>query len=156
MELNQLITLVKKIVAEACKLKDAHTTAKHAPVNYACIFTQNQKEYEALVATANKIGAVVKETPSGLLFHIPPINTVAGDLRLVKIRLPDVTRPERGDADFTILDYHVFKKKYLSKKGFKLIPRENFEMIELMNATFNVRVYFSYPPLGEQLKITKK
>ena len=38
-----------------------------------------------------------------------------------------------------------FKEKYLSQKEFKLIMRENFEMIELIDPQFDVRVYFSNP-----------
>jgi hypothetical protein len=41
----------------------------------------------------------------------------------------------------------------LSKEGFKLIEREDFEMIELMDSEFNVRAYFSNPPLDERLKV---
>lgn len=99
------------------------------------------------------IGNVIKETPTGPLFHITPLNTVAGKLQLLKIRKPDATRPELGDADFTVTNYAEFKKKCLSQRGFKLIVRENFEMIELVDPQFNVRAYFSNPPLNEQLKI---
>ena len=81
------------------------------------------------------------------------MKTVAGLLKLLKIRHPDSTRPERGDADFTVTNFVVFKKKYLSKKEFKLIKRKNFEMIELMDPEFDVRAYFSNPPLDKQLNI---
>lgn len=123
------------------------------PVNYACIFAQNNKEYDELVAAARQIGKPIKDTPTGSLFHIRPIATIAGTLRLLKIRLPDPTRPERGDADFTVENYAAFKKKYLGQPGFSLIPREGFEMIELVDPAFDVRAYFSHPPLDEQLGI---
>ncbi|MFZ3077867.1 MAG: hypothetical protein WA139_05395 [Candidatus Aenigmatarchaeota archaeon] len=144
---------VKNIVDHASVLKNKHTNEKSAPVNYACIFSQNMEEYETLLEAARKIGTVMKETPTGLLFHIRPMNTVSGKLKLLKIRLPDSTRPERGDADFTVSDYSDFKKKYLPKKGFRLIKREDFEMIELKDSEFGVRAYFSNPPLDEQLGI---
>jgi hypothetical protein len=96
---------------------------------------------------------VIKETTTGPLFQIEPLKTTTGLLKLLKIRLPDTTRPERGDADFTIADFSVFKKKYLSKAGFKLVPRENFEMVELVDSAFDVRAYFSNPPLDIQLDL---
>jgi len=71
----------------------------------------------------------------------------------LKIRIPDITRPERGDTDFTVSNFSGFEKKYLSKKGFKLIKKENFAMIELMDPKFDVRTYFSNPPLDVQLNI---
>lgn len=71
----------------------------------------------------------------------------------MKIRQPDKTRPEQGDADFTVDNFEDFKKKYISQDHFKLIPRDGFEMIELMDNEFDVRSYFSNPPLDKQLNI---
>ena len=153
MDVKNLIKSVQEIVKRANTLKDKHTSEKNAPVNYACVFCQNDEQYNSLVALAQEIGKVVEETPTGPLFHIQPLNTIAGKLQLLKIRKPDATRPELGDADFTVSNYSEFKKKYLSQKGFSLIIRKNFEMIELTNPKFNIRAYFSNTPLDKQLKI---
>ena len=151
MKTDDLKKKVLLIVEKATALKDKHI-GESAPVNYACIFSQNQAEYEELVDCAKEIGNVVKQTPNGPLFQIS-LQTGSGVLKLLKIRMPDPTRPELGDADFTIRNFLDFEKKYLQKRGFKLIPRENFRMIELMDPDFDVRAYFSYPPLDEQLGI---
>ncbi len=151
---EELKNLVKEIVEHTRALKDRHTLEKDAPVNYACVFTQSQSEYEMLVAAARQLGAVVKETTKGQLFRIVlPLKTSAGELQLLKIRVPDPTRPERGDADFTIADYPTFKNTVLSRPEFKLIQKEGFEMIELMDPSFKVRAYFSHPPLDQQLRL---
>ena len=143
---------IQEIVKQSSKLKDKYTNEHNASVNYACIFSHSQEEFETLIGVTNKIGKIIKDTTTGPLFNINPIKTISGDLRLLKIRNPDKTRTERGDADFTVSDYSDFKKKYLSKDGFKLIKRKDFEMIELMKSNFNVRVYFSDHPLDEQIK----
>jgi hypothetical protein len=153
MNVKNLIKSVQEIVKRANTLKDKHTSEKNAPVNYACVFCQNDEQYDSLVALAQEIGKVIEETPTGPLFHIQPLDTIAGKLQLLKIRKPDATRPELGDADFTVSNYPEFKKKYLSQKGFSLIIRKSFEMIELTDSKFNVRAYFSNPPLNKQLKI---
>ena len=154
MKIEELKSFVQEIVKEATKLKNKHTGEKTAPVNYACIFSQNDEQYTDLIETVKKFGKVVEETPKGPLFQIQPLETVSGTLQLLKIRIPDVTRPERGDADFTVSDYENFKEKYLSQKGFKLMKkREDFEMLELMDEKFDVRVYFSDPPMDKQLGI---
>lgn len=153
MDVAALKQLVEEIVKKSNDLKNKHTSEKKAPVNYACIFCQNDEQYDSLVALAQEIGKVIEETPTGPLFHIQPLDTIAGKLQLLKIRKPDATRPELGDADFTVLNYPEFKNKYLPQKGFKLIVRENFEMIELVDPQFNVRAYFSNPPLNEQLRL---
>jgi hypothetical protein len=69
----------------------------------------------------------------------------------LKIRKPDQTRPERGDADFAVKNYEEFKNSCLTKPGFGVIERDTFEMIELMDSSFDVRVYFSSPPVEVQL-----
>ena len=153
MDVKNLRQFVQEIVKRANNLKDKHTSEKNASANYACIFCQSDEQYDSLVALAQEIGKVVEETPTGPLFHIQPLDTIAGNLQLLKIRKPDAARPELGDADFTITNYPEFKRKYLSQKGFSLIVRKNFEMIELVDPQFNVRAYFSNPPLNKQLGI---
>jgi len=153
METSDLKKLVKIIVEKATALKNKHIEYKNTPVNYACIFSQSKEEYEELLETARKIGKVIQETPTGLLFQIEPLQTVSGTLRLLKIRIADPTRPERGDADFTISNFPKFEKKYLSKPGFKILKKPDFYMIELIDSDFDVRAYFSNPPLDKQLGI---
>lgn len=153
MDTMTLKQLIEEIVKKANDLKNKHTSEKNALVNYACVFAQSEEQHTILLVAAKGIGNVIKETPTGPLFEIQPLNTVAGNLRLLKIRKPDPTRLELGDADFAVEDYPEFKRKYLEKPGFKLIQRENFEMIELVDTKFDVRAYFSNPPLNKQLKI---
>lgn len=152
---NELIALIQSIVTQSMALKNKHTKEPDALVNYCAIFSQNQTEYNSNIASAKQIGEVIQDTLTGSLFHITPVKTPAGYLHLLKIRKPDPTRPEKGDADFTIRNYPAFKEQYLGQPGFKLIRRENFEMIELMDPNFPVRAYFSNPPLDQQLGLER-
>ncbi|MBI5465931.1 MAG: hypothetical protein HY974_01425 [Candidatus Kerfeldbacteria bacterium] len=151
MQAVDLEVLLRNVVQQARELKDKHTAEYNAPVNYAAIFTQSIDEYQTLLTLAKELGSVVQETRSGPVFDLGAIRTVAGRLRLVKVRQPDKTRPELGDADFTVSDYPRFKAAHLSKPGFKLIERPGMEMIELIDPLFKVRAYFSHPPLDKQL-----
>ncbi|OGY16456.1 MAG: hypothetical protein A2785_02055 [Candidatus Chisholmbacteria bacterium RIFCSPHIGHO2_01_FULL_49_18] len=151
MDIENLKRTTLEIVRDAARLRDKHTGEADAPVNYACIFAHSQEEYDSFLDVTSKIGSVIKETPTGPLLRIEPLETVSGPLQLVKVRKPDETRTERGDADFTVPDYSAFKVRVLKKPGFKLIEREEFEMIELMDPAFDVRAYFSHPPLDRQL-----
>jgi hypothetical protein len=150
METCELIKQVQYIVEKANQLKNKHIEHKDIPVNYSCIFSQTESEFLELNNLVSRLGKVIKETPSGFLYQINPIETVAGNLQLLKIRKPDVTRQEKGDADFTVPNFEVFRKKYLNKKGYKLIPKDGFVMIELIDPEFDVRAYFSNPPLDVQ------
>ncbi len=153
MNIDNLKNTIQDIVKKSCELKNKYTKEINAPVNYACIFSHNQNEYQSLLVLAGQLGKVIKETPTGPLFQITPIDTVSGKLKLLKIRQPDKTRPERGDAVFTVSNYQVFKGKYLTKPGFKHIDRPQMEMIEIIDPSFDVRTYFSHPPLDQQLGI---
>lgn len=153
MNTNELKKVIRSIVEKATILKNKHIPYKETPVNYACIFSQNQEEYEELLETSNKIGKVVEEMDSGMLFRIEPLETVSGFLQILKIRIPDPTRPEKGDADFTIKNFAEFEKEYLHKPGFKMMKKPTFYMLELMDPEFDVRAYFSNPPLDKQLGI---
>ena len=150
---EELQKMIQLIVSQAKEMKDKHMAGDDSSVNYAAIFSQDDDEYEDLIEAIKEFGEVILDTKTGSLFKITPLDTAAGDLKLVKIRKPDKTRPERGDADFTVDDYGKLKKEFLGKEGFKLIEREDFEMIELMDSEFNVRAYFSNPPLDKQLKV---
>ncbi len=150
---EELQKMIQLIVSQTKEMKDKHIAGDDSNVNYAAIFSQSDKEYKDLLKAIKEIGEVILDTETGPLFKITPLNTVAGNLKLIKIRKPDESRPEKGDADFTIDDYDKFKKEFLGKEEFKLIRREDFEMIELMDSKFDVRAYFSNPPLDKQLKV---
>ncbi len=143
---------IQNIVQQAQVLKDKHTAEKDVAVNYACIFTHTDEEYRELDTATAGMGRVVKETKMGNIYWLEePIKTIAGPLRMVKIRKPDPTRPEQGDADFTVNGYQAFKNDYLGKSGFKLIKLPEMEMIELVDNEFNIRAYFSHPTLEKIL-----
>ena len=139
--------LIKNVVKEAELLKNKYTDQKNIPVYYACIFCQTNEEYKKFTEEAYKIGKKIQERPNSLLFRISPIETSAGKLEILRIRKPDEKFKERGDADFVVNDYKTFREKYSNQSGFKIIPRDSSEMIELYKEREKVRVYFSAPEL---------
>ena len=153
MELEELKNIVKDIVKNATLLKDKYTDQKEAPVSYVAIFCQNNQEFEGFTQIVKTFSKVINETPTGFHYRIPPLATVSGPFKILKIRIPDITRPERGDADYNVDNYEEFKKKHLPLKGFKLIERPDHEMVELMENGADVRVYFSNPHVDKLLGI---
>ena len=91
MKPEDLKTLIQTIVKQSKQLKDKYTWAKEAPVNYAAIFSQTEEEYQNILSVVEEMGyiKIAEETPTGSVFHIKPIETVAGKLQLLKIRTPD-------------------------------------------------------------------
>ncbi len=121
---------------------------KKLEIDYICIFSHSQKEHNEFLKKAGEIGKIADETPTGPIFAFKfPPRTIAGNPKLLKVRKPDETRPQRGDVDFNT-NYEEFKEKYLDDKQFTLIKRKDFEMIELRDSAFDVLVYFSSIPLS--------
>ena len=145
--------LVKEIVKKSNDLKNKYTGEVNARVNYACIFCKNDNDFNNYIEALKKDGnSILEDTYSGPLFKIN-VDTVAGNLKLLKIRRHDDDHLDLGDADFTVKNYASFKNEYASKPNFKLISGKNYEMIELMEEGYDVRAYFSNPPLDEELGI---
>jgi len=151
--MNNFETTVNYIVSRSTELKNKFTNTSVAPVEFACIFCQNEEEYKQFTNSIQTLGKVVERTQSGFTYLLEtPIETVAGPLRLVKIRKPDPQRPERGDADFNT-DYSDFKKTYQGKSGFELIKRGTFEMLRFFHPAFDVMACFSNIPKSKDLNI---
>ena len=148
------LNLIQEIVAQSQTLAQEYVPNFDFSLSYCCIFAQNQEQYDQQEQEARSSGLLLSKTPTGNLYQLTqPLATSAGLLKILKVRLPDPTRPELGDCDFKLDNYLEFKNQYLSLDQFKLITRSDFEMIELMDNDFNVRVYFSYPSVEEQYRI---
>ncbi len=150
--MNDLIKTIQYIVSKSIELKNKFTDASSAPVEFACIFCQNEEEYNKFTSTIEKLGKIVENTPSGFTYLLDlPFKTIAGPLKLVKIRKPDF-RKERGDADFNT-DYRELKEKYLNSPKFELVKYGTFEMMRLSDPNFDVMTCFSDIPKSKSLKI---
>lgn len=153
-----MITLqrtVDYIVNETIQLKNKYIDESDAPIDWVAIFAQNNHEYESFLKETESVGKIVKKTLTGPIFNLKsPIKTKAGELHIIKIRKPDKTRSQRGDADFRIEIFKEFKNKYLSDSHFSLIDRKEYQMIELKDSEFDVLVYFSNPPISRVLGLS--
>ena len=152
MSANDIYELVKIIVEKSNNLKNKYTDEITAKVNYACIFCKNDDDFNNYIKLLKEDNNdVIEDTYSGPLFRLKDLETVAGKLKLLKIRRYDSEHLDLGDADFTVSNYEEFKNKYKDNSNFKLIKGKNYEMIELMEEGNEVRAYFSNPPLDEEL-----
>lgn len=151
--MNDLIKIVQYIVSRSSELKNKFTDASSAPVEFACIFCQDDKEYKQFTSSIEISGKIAETTQSGFTYLLnKSIETTAGPLRLVKIRKPDAKHSARGDADFNT-DYENFKKKYQKSPKFELIKREAFEMLRLSDLNFDAMACFSNIPKSKVLGI---
>lgn len=153
MTAQDFTNIIDYILKQCVALKNQYVEDKDLKADYICIFSHNNEEYLEFLEQARSLGRVVEETPTGPVFAFNVlIETIAGKPKMLKIRKPDESRPQKGDVDFNT-DYKLFKKKYFDGKKFTLIERENFEMLELRDDAFDVLVYFSSTPLSKQLGV---
>ncbi len=150
---NKLKSTIRQIAKDAQALKDEFVNEQEAQISECCVFCKDNREYRELIEAICPTGRIAKETPSGPVYIVPDIVTSAGLVHIVKIRLPDPTRLERGYADFTAKDYQALKEHCSNKAECKVIQREEFEMIELMADGHDVRIYFSNPPVTQHTGI---
>jgi hypothetical protein len=154
MKKSDLDTLVIYIVDQAVRAISENTDEKNLPVDYMGIFAKNDAEYDDLERLLRTLGAPgdTTATPSGTTFLLhEPLHTSAGPLKVLKVRKPDPTRPQRGAPDFRVSNYPAFKEKYfLSGKysNFSLMVRPAYEMIELKGV--GVLVYFPSKSFDER------
>ena len=152
-QMDHLIKTIQHIVGRSADLKNKHTEETDAPVEFACIFCQNEDEYASFSQIIKPLGHIVENTETGFTYLLnEPVNTACGPLRLVKIRKPDQLRKERGDADFNT-DYEMFKQKYVDQPNFELVKRDNFEMLRLSDPEFDAMACFSSIPKSKVLGV---
>ena len=150
--MDNLVSTINYIVSRSAELKNKFTDVSSAQVEFACIFCQNGEEHKEFTNSIEKVGKIVERTPSGFTYLLDmPLKTIAGPLRLVKIRKPDF-RLERGDADFNI-DYNKFKNRYQRDPRFELVKYETFKMLRLSSPDYDVMACFSDIPKSKSLDI---
>jgi len=151
--MKNLITTINYVVSRSTELKNKFTNVSTVPVEFACIFCQDEEEYKQFTNSIDTLGKIIERTQNGFTYLLDkPIKTIAGPLRLVKIRKQDIQRTERGDADFNT-DYKNFKKKYQDNPKFELIKRGTFEMLRLSSPNSDVMACFSNIPKSNNLGI---
>lgn len=151
--MKNLLTTINYIVSQSTELKNKFTNVSSVPVEFSCVFCQSKEEYKRLTNEIKILGKIIERTQSGFTYLLDkPIQTIAGPLRLVKIRKPDIQRIEKGDADFNT-DYKIFKDTYQNNPRFELVKRETFEMLRLTDLKFDVMACFSNVPKSKVLGI---
>ncbi|TAK94948.1 hypothetical protein EPO05_05595 [Patescibacteria group bacterium] len=151
---QDLEKIVNYIINQALQAIRENTDEKDFQVDYMGIFSKDDTEFmemERLVGTLGKPGDKTA-TQSGSTFLLKePFDTPAGSLKVLKVRKPDLTRPQRGAPDFKIKNYSSFKEKYLlsgKNPNFSLMIRKDYEMLELKGV--DVLVYFPSKSFDER------
>src|SRR3989344_5305789 len=125
-------------------------------IDFVDIFPKYPEERNILLTSIRKIGKQIFEKDTGEVFQLNKnIKTEFGGEDIIKIRIYDKNKLQRGAPDFLVKDYSNFKKRHLKKKGFSLIERATYEMIELNIPGSDVLIYFPNRPISEDFLFNK-
>lgn len=111
-------------------------------ISYLTIFSQSEEDFQSLMSEMQQLGDE-SEANNGYKYKLnSPINCLGQQIELIRIRKPDVHRKELGCTDLTYKkdDYEKLKAIAL-EKGFDVIMRKNYEMIELSDFKINAYAY---------------
>lgn len=146
--------IIQYIVHKGLLALEGSSAQDKSPIDFVSIFSKDDLEFnqltEAIEPRAKKIKSDTGITGITYLLSTS-IQTEAGELKIVRIRKPDPTRPQRGAPDFRVPDYKSFKEECLNKNSgnYTILMRKGFELVEIKG--INVLVYVPNVPISEEL-----
>lgn len=138
---TELIEVVAYIARETTQLCQS-IIGKPFPIKSLTVFTHDEMEYKLLFAILATLGNPYNYNNGPRVELFEPIIVDDNKITHLRIRKPDIERPQLGCNDFET-DYESFKKEYLLKYPayLKLIIRPEYEMIEFHDDKFDVLAY---------------
>ncbi len=138
---KELIEAVEHVASETTKMAQK-IIGKAFPIKSLTVFSHSQLEFELLCEILAKIGKPYNYNNGPRVELYQPIEVGENRITHLRIRKPDLERPQVGCNDFET-DYETFKSGYLSKHpdSLVLIKRPEYEMIELRDKEFDVLAY---------------
>ncbi len=133
---------IQKIISEVQRLEKFCYPNFNFKINYLTIFSQSAEDFETLQKKLSALGEE-SEASNGFKYQLfSSIKFSDESINLIRIRKPDVHRPEFGCADLTYNenDYQTLRTIAL-EKGLDVILRKGYEMIELSDFDINVYAY---------------
>lgn len=138
---KELIEAVAYTALQTSKMAKK-VTGKTFPIKSLTIFSHSQEEFESLVKITESLGKPYNYNNGPRVELDEPIEIEGNIITHLRIRKPDLERPQVGCNDFET-DYNAFKNDYLlkHKENLSLIKRPEYEMIELHDPDFDVLAY---------------
>ncbi len=138
---EELMATIRYIVVEASKMI-SKVIGKKLPIKSLTVFSHSQPEFDFLSEMIGGIGRPYNFNNGPRVELFEPIVIDENHITHLRIRQPDLERPQVGCNDFDT-DYRKFKQDYLSQNrtGLRLIVRPEYEMIEISDSGFDVLSY---------------
>jgi len=131
---------IVEIIEKIQELKNLCYPNYKLPIEYLTIFTQSEEDFKSVRESLLNLGKE-RETNNGFKYKLNfPITYQEEKILLLRIRKPDIHRQELGCADLKYKEEDYMDLREIAlEKGFDIILRKEYEMIELSD--FNINVY---------------
>jgi len=138
---KELIEVVRYVATKTSKLAD-RIVGKVFSIKSLTVFAHSQSEYELLTGILGEVGKPYNFNNGPRVELHKSINVGSNQITHLRIRKPDIERPQIGCNDFET-DYELFKSNYLFNHpdNLRLIKRPKYEMIEFYDPNFDVLAY---------------
>jgi|SRR3989344_2822871 len=135
---NRIETLIKSIH----ELREKCIPEYPLKLEYLTIFSKDNDDYENLQNELKQLGEE-KEVNNGKKYNLSKHLDILGeDIGLIRVRKPDIHRSEIGCGDLAHdIDSYKSIRNMALEKGWDIILRKGYEMIELSSFDLSVYVY---------------
>lgn len=141
---QKLVETIRYIADQASALS-GKVIGTELAVSYVTVFSHHADEFENLKKMALELGDLEGEHngPRVLLTN----SIVVGDSKVLRLRIrhPDLERPQVGCADYDVPSYESFVDTHPASEYLQTIERPEFDMIEFKHPDFDVLGYVVSP-----------
>jgi nitrogen fixation protein NifU and related proteins len=151
---SSIAETIKEMVLQSQEIIEDYGVREFEPVlDYIDIFPMSEQHRDALLQEIEGMSTKVLESESGATYRLSKaIRTLEGDLEFVRIRIFDYSPlPFRGYADFAVGDFDKAKSKLIKLPNVNLVERANYELVEICNDKYPIRLYIPSTPFSETL-----
>ncbi len=101
-------------------------------IDFIDIFPISHAERKKIELNIKENSKIIEKDNKGEFYLLnDPISTIYGELRVIKLRIFDENKKERGTIDFKCNDYNSIKEIIKDRENVYIIHREWDELIEI-------------------------
>jgi hypothetical protein len=137
---NSLLEHLQILINSIQKLSLSCYPSHSFKIGYITFFAKDEEDFRNLISELESIGTK-QDANNGYKFILNEQLIVEGEvIEVIRVRKPDIHRKELGCADliYNEDDYKQLREEAI-EKGFDVIVRKGYEMIEL--STFDINAY---------------
>ncbi len=137
--LLETVTYIATKTSELCE----KIIGKSLPVKSLTVFSHYPDEYEKLTTILFELGTLINENNGPRVVLHKSIAIADNQIDHLRVRIPDIERPQVGCNDFEVENYEAFKTEYLPQypENLRCIVRPEYEMIEFFHPNYDVLAY---------------